>query len=187
MLKSASQLEKLDEGSEEIYQTSLIDRYAARPDSLEDLCLAEFAANYTTRGGVEQEDGERNDTLPPSEDQEKSHSRVKLKNDLGYMYKRSREAIIRFHRFNREKEAEKLYRAKLMLYLPWRNESSDLLGHFPDFHSHYDDKHAVIMANERKYSQNAVLISEAMDQLSDHGPPQHAWDQVAPGATEQQA
>ena len=34
LLKPTSQLENMDEESEDIYQTSLIDRYAARPDSL---------------------------------------------------------------------------------------------------------------------------------------------------------
>ena len=43
----------MDEDSEDIYQTSLIDRYAARPNQLSHMCLAEFAANYTTRSGQE--------------------------------------------------------------------------------------------------------------------------------------
>ena len=43
------------------------------------------------------------------------------------------------------------------------------------------------MENERKYSQNATVIDEAIDGLTEHGPPQHAWDQVAPGTAEQQA
>ena len=75
----------------------------------------------------------------------------------------------------------------LMLYLPWRNESTDLLGGYTDFRSHYEDKSEDILTNEKKYSQNATLIGEAMDDLSEHGPPQHAWDQVAPGTAEQNA
>ena len=43
----------MDEDSEDIYQTSLIDRYAARPDQLDHMCLAEFAANYTTHSSQE--------------------------------------------------------------------------------------------------------------------------------------
>ena len=74
-----------------------------------------------------------------------------------------------------------------MLYLPWREESSDLLREYPDFRTHYEDKHDVILANKRKYSQNASLISEAMDDLTEYGPPRHAWDQVAPGAGENHA
>ena len=157
MLKSACQLEKMDKESEDIYQTSLIDRYAARPDSLENLCLAEFAANYITTH--DNEDGDTNHALPPDEDQQNSLSRITLKNNLGSMYKRT---IIRFHRFNREKEAEKLYRSKLMLYLPWIDESLDLLREYPDFRTHYEDKCDVILANERKYSQNAGPFTRAV-------------------------
>ena len=186
LLKPASQLERIEDESEDIYQTSLIDRYAARPDSLDDMCLAEFAANYTTRSGQEPDD-ETSDALPKPEREDKKLPRIQLKNGLGYMHKRGREAIIRFHRFNREKDAEKLYRSKLMLYLPWRNESTDLLGEYADFCSHYEDQSDVILANEQKYSHNASLIDEATDDLAEHGPPQHAWDLVAPGAAEQQA
>ena len=166
---------------------SVIDRYAARPDFLENMCLAEFVANFTTRSGMGLEDEKTNDVIPSSEDQEYSHSCIKLKNNLGSMYKHNREAIIRFHRFNHEKESEKLYRSKLMLYLPWREESVDLIGEYPNFHSRYEDNVTAILDNEKKYSQNAALITETMDDLTEHGPPQHAWDQVAPGAAEQQA
>ena len=114
-------------------------------------------------------------------------ARIKLKNGLGYMYKRSKEAVIRFHRFNQEKEASKLYRSKLMLYLPWRDESTDLQDGYMDIRSRYEDMADDVLANEWKYSQNASLIGEAMDDLREHGPPQHAWDRVAPGAAEQDA
>ena len=187
LLKPTSQLENMDEESEDIYQTSLIDRYAARPDSLYDMCLAEFAANYTTRSGQEL-DEETSDVLPQPEVEQEGRRlpRIQLKNGLGYMHKRGREAIIRFHRFNREKEADKLYRSKLMLYLPWRDESTDL-GATVDFRTQYEAMSAVILANEQRYSHNATLINEAMDDLTEHGPPQHAWDMVAPGTAEQQA
>ena len=70
-----------------------------------------------------------------------------------------------------------------MLYIPWRDESSDLLGGYMDFHSQYENKIDDILENERKYTQNATEI----DELTEHGPHQHARDQVAPGASEQQA
>ena len=54
LLKPVCQLENMDDESEDIYQTSLIDRYAARPDSLSNICLAEFAAHYATRSGPDQ-------------------------------------------------------------------------------------------------------------------------------------
>ena len=44
-----------------------------------------------------------------------------------------------------------------------------------------------ILAIEQQYSQNASLIGDAIDDLNEHGPPQHAWNMVAPGTAEQQA
>ena len=181
MLKSVCQLEKMDKESEDIYQTSLIDRYAARPDSLENLCLADFAANYITRSTHDNEDRDTNDALPPAEDQQNSLSRITLKNNLGSMYKRSQESIIRFHRFNREKEAEKLYRSKIMLgekrvRIFLENTLTSILITKTNMMSFWPTN-----------SQNATLNSEAMDDLTEYGPPRHAWDQVAPGAGENHA
>lgn len=99
----------------------------------------------------------------------------------------TREAVIRFHRFSEEKEANKLYRSKIMLCLPWRDESTDLLSGYMDFRSRYEDMSEEILTNEKKYSQNAALVGEAMNTLQEHGPPQHAWDQLAPGTVEQEA
>ena len=97
------------------------------------MCLAEFAANYTTRSGQEVPEDETSDVLPRAEDGESRRSEsIKLKNDHGRMYKRRREAIIRFHRFNQEKEPSKVYKSKIM---PWRDENSDLLGGYMDFRS----------------------------------------------------
>ena len=46
-----------------------------------------------------------------------------------------------------------------------------------------------ILKNEEKYSQNAELIDVALNEFTEHGPPQHVWDQIAPGtyACEQEA
>ena len=59
LLKPICQIEGMDDESEDIFQTSLIDRYAERPDSLSDICLAEFAANYITQSSQELQDGGR--------------------------------------------------------------------------------------------------------------------------------
>ena len=44
--KPQSQLAQLHDDNEDIFATSLIDRYAARPVSLQNMCLATFAATY---------------------------------------------------------------------------------------------------------------------------------------------
>lgn len=45
-----------------------------------------------------------------------------------------------------------------MLYMPWRDENVDLLGGYPDFRSHYEDKCDDILANE-KNSATMLLLS----------------------------
>ena len=93
--------------------------------------------------------------------------------------KRKREAVIRFHKFNMTREPSKVYRSKLMLYVPWRNEDRDILAGYNSYRERYLALLNDILANERRYSQNADVIDEALDELSQHGPPQHAWDLIA--------
>ena len=55
------------------------------------------------------------------------------------------------------------------------------------FKARYDDLSDDILASEQRYSQNATIIDDANSQLQQQGPPQHAWDQLAPSAEDQQA
>jgi len=115
IFKKAVVLQALDDDGEDVYRTSLIDRYAARPPALEDMCLAKFAANYSTVSGNEEE--EPSDVLPsdePEDSRPPASRRVKLNNELGNMYKRRKEAVIRFHKFNITMEPEKVYHSKLI-------------------------------------------------------------------------
>ena len=44
--KPKSQLAQLHDDDEDVFATSLIDRYAARPLALQNICLATFAITY---------------------------------------------------------------------------------------------------------------------------------------------
>ena len=44
--KSKSQLAQLHDEDEDVFATSIIDRYAARPHALHNICLATFAVMY---------------------------------------------------------------------------------------------------------------------------------------------
>ena len=44
--------------------------------------------------------------------------------------KRTNSRVIRSVWFNREAQPEKHYRELLMLFIPWRNEESDLMSHY---------------------------------------------------------
>jgi biopolymer transport protein ExbD len=117
-LKSAAQLSNKDDDDEDIFETSLIDRYAARPDSLEKICLATFASQYSTKYEQESGDNDRDDAPREANDdgdensqndRQNCNERIQLKHGLGRMIKRKRECVIRFRRLHREKEPEDFF------------------------------------------------------------------------------
>ena len=49
MLKRQSVLEIMDPDDNDVYASSLLDKYENRPNSLEDMCLADFCSNYVSK------------------------------------------------------------------------------------------------------------------------------------------
>ena len=130
VLKPLQHLEMMHDEDEDVFHKSMIDRYIHRPLELESMCFAEFGANYTV---VYKEESQ--DSLPlMNEDATSTSRKIKLVDNFGTMHKRS---IVRFHQPNKEKNPNDFFRTKLMLYLPWRKESTDLLCGYTDYISHY--------------------------------------------------
>ena len=84
------------------YSIILFHRYASRPQVLENMCLAEFSATYTTRSRGSDQEG--TDHIPDDSDDNDADvieandgypDVINLNNDLGYMTKRKRHCIIR--------------------------------------------------------------------------------------------
>ena len=184
MTKPLASIQELENYEEDVYLINLFDHYAARPDQLENMCLAEFAANYDVKYSKTSE--EENDHTPNPQQQEKAQQRItiNLKDGLGKMQKHSREAIIRFPKHNIEKDSEKYYRAKLMLYYPWRQENN-IMGESASYCDQYRNCLEDITENEQHYTQNGPSFEEAMQDLNKFGPPVHAFANVAPGVEQQ--
>lgn len=190
VLKTQKELEGKDDQDEDIFQCSILVRYASRPDCLQDMCLASFAANYTV--SLKQCDEDIDDSVPRELDVDGSSDEIsnrntmpqhiKLKDGNGQMHKRRREAVIRFCKFSVEKDSTNHYRAKLMLYLPWRVEETDLIGNYADFLSHYCAVADIIHENEKKFTDNLGLIDDAIHSNAVNGPPEHVWANIAPEA-----
>ena len=68
----------------------------------------------------------------PSPD-ESSTLGIKLNAGAGYM----RQAVIRFRKYNQKLQPSDYFRAKLILYFPWRNEEANLLGGHSSYQAHY--------------------------------------------------
>ena len=95
--------------SEDMWMTSIVDRYRKRPDGdvFEDMCIATFASEYRV--------------LTKNE---KSPDQIQLKSGLGFILRRTRTqfAVVRYMRFNLEKQEEGHFLSLLQLFLPYRTD-----------------------------------------------------------------
>ena len=184
MTKPLSSIQNLENDEEDLYLKSLIDRYAARPNKLENMCLAEFVAKYDVKYSQKLEDDNDHTPNPLQKEETEITDTIFLKDGLGQMKRRSQEAIIRFPKYNSEKESEKYFRGKLMLYTPWRDENQ-LIGQSDSFFDNYRLLLDEITENEQHYTKNGQTFEEAVQDLNEYGPPLHAFANVAPNAEQQ--
>ena len=133
----------MDPDDDNVYASSLVDKYEHRPNSLEDMCLADFCCNYVSKKVDNIESDEiRSYTIPVSSIDEGENDKklqvIKLKNNKGEMGKRKRPCVIRFHKVSKLKNPEESYLRVLQLYLPWRKEDL-LIGEFKTYQERYEE------------------------------------------------
>ena len=107
-------------------------------------------------------------------------TQITLTDKFGKMNKRKQQAVIRFRKYNKETDASNWYRAKLMLYYPWFDEQTDLLGGYPTYEAHYRHVCDTVHTNEAKYTKEDI---DDID-VDENGPPEHLWDNIAPSTEE---
>ncbi len=182
-MKDSATLKELDDDDTNVFQKSLIDRYEHRPQELRSMCLAEFAATFVTDYRHKDDETDSQTDVLPSTTSDEKPSQNTLTDGFGKMNRRRREAVIRFRQYNKDTEPSNWFRAKLMLYYPWYNESTNLLGGYATFEEHYSHVHSTVLLNESKYSQEEV--DEI--QLDENCPPEHVWNQIAPNTESNRA
>ena len=180
--KPQSQLAQLHDADEDVFATSLINRYAARPVSLHNMCLATFAVTYDviqsatkkeeTAGGNDEEE----EMLNTKNDN--SMTMIKLQKGLGIIRKRKWKAILHTRRYKIHAEPEKYYHAKLLLYYPWHNED-DIISPFTTYHESYINKQDIIHKNAEKFNEDCVALDVDLQDL-ENNISQSAWGMVAP-------
>ena len=78
--KPKSQLAQLDDDGEDVFTTSLIDRYGARPVSLQNMCLATFAVTYDViQSATKKETDGGNDEEEEMQNTENDNSLTRIK------------------------------------------------------------------------------------------------------------
>ena len=116
--KSKAQLAQLHD--EDMFATSIIDRYAARPCALHNICLATFAVMYDViQSSTKTAETQNVNTEEDMQNTENAHTltKWKLQKGLGVIRKRKQQAILHTRRYKIHTEPEKYYHAKLLLYL----------------------------------------------------------------------
>ena len=121
---------------------SIHDKYSARPENLQHICLAQFAISYEMKRG-----GKRNDTEDEGEDssicdleeatiiswnpdyETALPTVIKLGKGLGVMKLRGQPAVLRQHKFRQDLDPHEYFYSQLLLYKPWRTEEKDLHAH----------------------------------------------------------
>ena len=186
--KTQQQLAQMDDDDENVFATSVIDRYAARPPILGNMCLAKFAVNYNvTQAHDEFIDMQETDAHEQSETEEyDSCTKIRLKDGLGYMQKRKQEAILHVTRYKMHTQPEKYYHAKLILFYPWTNED-DLITGFNSYMQSYIHKQDIIHKNAQSFNEDCERFDSALEAFENDVIPQSAWDSIVPTIAEEDA
>ena len=160
--------------------SNIIERYSDRPNIIDQLCLAEFAAYY--HKDYRKDPDEFNDVQPNvlSDDLVESNHvsnsesvlpplTIKLNNGKETMKRRKIKAVIRFHTPSKAKEPEKFYHHLLMLYFPWRKET-DLLGDDQLYSTKFQEPEVFskVETNRRTFESNAEAIDTALQMVNEN-------------------
>ena len=162
-----------------MFAASIIDRYAARPHALHNICLATFAVIYdviqSSTKTAETHNVNTEEDMHNTENAD-TLTKWKLQKGLGVIRKRKQQAIVHTRRYKIHAEPEKYYHSKL-LYYP-RNED-DILSTYKSYHDSYISKQYIIHQNAQKFNEECVAFDISLQDL-ENNIPQSAWEMVAP-------
>ena len=153
--KPKSQLAQLHDDDEDVFATSVTDRYAARPLALQNICLTTFAVMYDViQSSTQTGDTQDVNTEEDMHNTENAHSltKMKLQKGLGVIRKRKQEAILHTRRYKVHTEPEK-YHSKLLLYNPW-NDEDDIISTYQSYHDSYISKQHIKHQNAQKFNED---------------------------------
>ena len=175
--KSQEQLSKMDDDDTNIFITSVIDRYAARPNDLKQMCLASFAVNYDVLLATDDcnlnDDTQRltNDGIQKST--QNFSNKIQLCRGLGTMRKHKKEAILWMQWYNVSSHPVKVLPCQIVTILSmvgwgWINSGFDC------YEKSYIAKQNKIVSNANKSNDNCELFDISPDNL-ENNIPQSVW------------
>ncbi|XP_055856560.1 uncharacterized protein LOC129919626 isoform X2 [Episyrphus balteatus] len=142
MLKSNKFLQNLNSDSTDIFVENDFKKYSKRPVKHEELCLADFVANFTHSRRQNDEENENEDNY---------HLRHNSK-------------IIRYRRYKLAQDPHNYYREQILLFMPWRNEAEEIEN--IDSKEAYLRNRTLVEANRLKYAiVEDDILDEALEEI----------------------
>jgi hypothetical protein len=183
LLKPKSLLDELPANSTDVMSDNKLKRYSKRPKQLVNYCLADYISELEViypdgqndYRDKEEQDNEKTAEMSDDECFGDSETILTLKN--GIKIKRCHKKIIRYVRFNQKTDEENHYREKMLLFHPWRNEETDLLGNFSTYKEHYESMKHMIDHKCATYEHHADELELARDLAEAE---YDAFDEIAP-------
>ena len=179
----------MNNDSDEVYSSGLLNRYIKRPSIHENLTLADWAALYDSRKKaffkksktidmdnlpLETVDNDENndDELSTFDEEGKQND----KNKGNY----SKPRIIRSIWFNVKSHPEKHYRELIIFFTSWRNEETDLLCSSTSYEDRFFLLKEQIENQMRQYSICNEDLNEIEQHLNDNDHNEEWFDSIAP-------
>ncbi|XP_073681626.1 uncharacterized protein [Garra rufa] len=163
--------------TEDMWMTSIVDRYKNRPKDLNDMCMATFASEYRILSK-----------------NEKSKTPVKLNNGCGFITKRTRTqpAVVRYVRFSEETNPESFYQCIMQLFLPYHLDMELKPPNFETFEQFYKTGHvtfcdgsrhsvkSVVDLNRKKFELEADELDNIQNTIDSDGIIEDGWCELCP-------
>ncbi|XP_064617311.1 uncharacterized protein LOC135481415 [Liolophura sinensis] len=172
---------------DDVWMTSIIDRYKNRPDGdeFEAMCLATFCSEFRVLPKTEK----------ISSKAQKEGLVHKLSGNMGYIRRRTRTkpAVVRYPRFSPENQSEKYFQSILQLFLPYRTDSQLKPDGFNSFEYFFETGAVsllnntsvelvkdIVNRNKASFETDADQITRAAEILEMGGHLEDAWAQMYP-------
>ena len=81
---------------------------------------------------------------------------IKLKNNDGYVLRRKTMRILRYKRYNQRNNKKQFFRVQNMLYLPWRNEATELENDSIDQIKRFMENKDLIVRNRANFEHHGI-------------------------------
>ena len=172
--KTIEALNQQDASSDDVWMTSIIDRYIARPEreEFEHLCLADFASKYKVTERSANKSGKKGNT-------ENSPTDVfRLLDNKGAIRRRSTPAVIRYPNYNRQKKSENYYFTMVSMFYPYRHQDFKPEG-IETYEQMFHQFAGIIIPNMQPYEQLSEELNDAWQALQDGVVPEDAWANIA--------